>query len=940
MSELSFDSAASHAEEAVESPPALGKWSQRFAAKKPPPAGFVPDPAATSWQLDNGLRFLLSPQPDQPGEVSLRLIVLVGSMHETEAERGFAHFVEHLAFMGRRSRPQGGSMEEFQRLGLSMGADSNASTSRDHTLYQIDLPANDDATLEESLHFLRDVADGLLFRPEDVESERRVVLREQDERQKSEAFTLQARAILPKVPAAGLPPGGLNEVIERATPSQLRSFWERHYLASRMALAVVGDFQTEAMSARLRRHFDSLPKRDAPANPLPGDPLDPHRMEVRLIPHPADDRVTITIAAPWPLETQPYSPAIRRRDQLQTLASKMLVTRLSRDSAGHKNATASAEGDHVSLIHGVGWSEIEVSTNPQLAVSVLESSLKDFFTARDGGFTDREFAEAKGEVASSVRGDFIDRLSNRNSSQAELLADSFLTSVPVESPEDELNRDLSYIASISKAECELALRRDWRDEILRILVAGSVSEKLESSCAKALARASAKPRVGPDAKGIEPLEIDSFGPPGVVLRQKLDEKRGFLEAEFANGVVARLQPMPALGGMVAIEAHLGYGLMSVPKDRPGLGAAASLLLDWYPLESHEQLGFQAALADLGLSSDFTPLPATFSWDGISDRASLEQLLQVTCARIARPGLAIMEQRSLGTPHTRAILEKREKLVTGFDGELDRLMEGDDPRLDFSPVDLLARDSSQVAEWLVPILQRERLCVLIAGDFEPEEALRYLAASFGALPHRQAWDTPSPYPPLVETPPGRHVCGETPDLKLGTAGMAFAHGPLRKASDSVSGELLQQLIEIRLSGRLRDEQGESYSPYAYQESSPDQRREWMILRADTKSGRSEAVAESLRGLIGEIQRGEWSKDEFQRALRPLGPAFRKECRSPWDILEHLLDPTLVPVPDDLEPARLALLEPEVRELAKAWLGPEFAIELRTEPGDQVEEQADQ
>ena len=139
-----------------------------------------------------------------------------------------------MAFQGTVSLP-GHSMELFERLGLRSGADTNAFTSPDHTVYKLDIPDADEKTLETAFTFLQDVAGGILFQAAEVESERQVVLREMEETEaRGEGYYLRAATILPEVRAAQRAPIGLREVVERATPEILRDFWKRHYVPSRM----------------------------------------------------------------------------------------------------------------------------------------------------------------------------------------------------------------------------------------------------------------------------------------------------------------------------------------------------------------------------------------------------------------------------------------------------------------------------------------------------------------------------------------------------------------------------------------------------------------------------------------------------------------------------------------------------------------------------------
>ena len=83
----------------------------------------------------------------------MRLLVLAGSLHETDDQRGLAHFLEHMAFNGSTHYPPGTLVEFFQRIGMSFGGDTNANTSFDRTVYRLDLAHADDAALAEAFGF-------------------------------------------------------------------------------------------------------------------------------------------------------------------------------------------------------------------------------------------------------------------------------------------------------------------------------------------------------------------------------------------------------------------------------------------------------------------------------------------------------------------------------------------------------------------------------------------------------------------------------------------------------------------------------------------------------------------------------------------------------------------------------------------------------------------
>lgn len=87
----------------------------------------------------------------------MRLLIRRGSAHETESERGLAHFLEHMAFNGTKSFPAGDMVEYFQRLG-GVGADTNAHTGFSETVYKLDMPEVSDRLLRDGMALLRDYA--------------------------------------------------------------------------------------------------------------------------------------------------------------------------------------------------------------------------------------------------------------------------------------------------------------------------------------------------------------------------------------------------------------------------------------------------------------------------------------------------------------------------------------------------------------------------------------------------------------------------------------------------------------------------------------------------------------------------------------------------------------------------------------------------------------
>ena len=132
--------------------------------------------------LPNGMRYAIQKNATPPGQASLRLHFDAGSLMETDAQAGLAHFLEHMAFNGSKDVPEGEMIKMLERHGLAFGADTNASTSWDETVYMLDLPKTDESTVDDSLKLLRQTASELTIAPDAVDRERGVVLSEERSR--------------------------------------------------------------------------------------------------------------------------------------------------------------------------------------------------------------------------------------------------------------------------------------------------------------------------------------------------------------------------------------------------------------------------------------------------------------------------------------------------------------------------------------------------------------------------------------------------------------------------------------------------------------------------------------------------------------------------------------------------------------------------------------
>jgi zinc protease len=147
---------------AVEAAPSGPPWGHELARR-------TPDPAVRFGRLPNGLRYAIQRNETPKDGVAMRLRIGAGSLQERDEEQGLAHFLEHMAFRGSARVPDGEVVRMLQRQGLRFGADTNAFTSTEQTVYHFNFPRADASALDTGLMLFREIGQHLRLDPQLVE---------------------------------------------------------------------------------------------------------------------------------------------------------------------------------------------------------------------------------------------------------------------------------------------------------------------------------------------------------------------------------------------------------------------------------------------------------------------------------------------------------------------------------------------------------------------------------------------------------------------------------------------------------------------------------------------------------------------------------------------------------------------------------------------------
>lgn len=219
-------------------------------------------------KLANGITYYIRHNEEPKGQANFYIAQKVGSILEEENQRGLAHFLEHMCFNGTEHFPGNGVVKYCESIGVKFGADLNAYTSIDETVYNIDnVPvATIPSAIDSCLWILKDWADGLLLTDADIDSERGVI--HEEWRSRNNASMRMLDSILPEIYPNNRygqrMPIGLMEVVDNFPYKALRDYYEKWYRPDQQGIIVVGDIDVDLVESKIKAIFGEIEK---PINP-------------------------------------------------------------------------------------------------------------------------------------------------------------------------------------------------------------------------------------------------------------------------------------------------------------------------------------------------------------------------------------------------------------------------------------------------------------------------------------------------------------------------------------------------------------------------------------------------------------------------------------------------------------------------------------------------
>jgi zinc protease len=226
------------------------------------------DPDVRIGKLDNGLIYYIRYNKKPEKRVELRLAVNAGSILENDDQQGLAHFMEHMNFNGTKTFPHNELVDFLQKTGVKFGADINAYTSFDETVYMLQLPTDDTVLLSKGYQVLEDWSHNALLDDKEIDKERGVIIEEwrlglgAQDRMMKKFFPIVFKGSL----YANRIPIGKVEIIQNSKHDLIRNFYHDWYRPDLQAVIVVGDIDPAKAEAQIKAHFSNI-KNPSPERP-------------------------------------------------------------------------------------------------------------------------------------------------------------------------------------------------------------------------------------------------------------------------------------------------------------------------------------------------------------------------------------------------------------------------------------------------------------------------------------------------------------------------------------------------------------------------------------------------------------------------------------------------------------------------------------------------
>lgn len=864
------------------------------------------DDTWTFGTLPNGLRYAVKQNDVPAGQVSIRVRIDAGALHENNEEQGFAHLIEHLSFRGSTFVPDGEAKRIWQRFGVTFGSDSNAQTTPTQTVYKLDLPNATPEKLDESVKIISGMIRNPRISDEALNAERAIVLAEL--RENSGAQLLYSDALRQHAfqgqRLASRSTIGTPETLQAADARRLNAFHDRWYRPENAVVVMAGDMEPAKLANLVQKHFNDWkgtgPRAEEPAF---GDPT-PQGTPTRVLVEPTlPTTISIAYLRPW-----------RKVNDTIAYNEQLLVDALALQIINRRLEVQARNGGNF-LFAEIAQEDISRTADATL-VSVTPVGDKWEAATRDVRAVIADAIETAPSVAD------IEREKTLFGNALRTMLDSYPFEAAAKQADDIVNAvDIRETVAAPKTVVQVyegmkdkftperllaSTKKLFMADVTRLMLSSPVAvpdaDNRTLAALNAVVTANKTARLAENTLGFSALP--QLGAPGKLKSEETVSRLQMTRLELSNGVRALLYPNKAETGQIRVLVRFGKGYQAVTPDQGGLLWAGPLVLPENGIGKLKRTDIDQMVNGRRIELNFSVDEDAFQFSANTRPDDLADQLTLIATKMAYPGWDA------------APVERAKALATsGYDSfemsatsvlqrDLEYLLRNNDRRWKAAtPAEVAKIDAAKFQSYWKPLLAEGPVEVLLFGDFDKAAAVAALEKSFGAL---------APRPAKIVAPAARDVrfpaANATP-LRLthrGSSDQAAAvmawptGGGMAGISEGRQLEILAAIFRDRLFEKFRAEQAASYSPDMASSWPEDfDTGGYLMAYTQVKPADVDRFFAFADAVAADLVANPVSADELQRAVEPTKQAIERAASGNTFWLNQLKGATY-------EPERFAVL----------------------------------
>ena len=401
--------------------------------------------------LPNGMTYYIRHNAQTKGVADFYIAQKVGSILEEKRQRGLAHFLEHMAFNGTKHFPgntlQPGIVAWCESVGIKFGANLNAYTSVDQTVYNISAaPVTREGVIDSCLLILNDWSHELLLTDKEIDKERGVIEEEWRTRRSGMAMQRLSEQAMPIIYAgtkySDCMPIGNIDIVRTFPYNDLRDYYSKWYRPDLQAIIVVGDINEDKIEEKIKKLFAKIPLPQNPAHRI----YYPIGNNEKMILYTATDKEQPTVNFTLYMKRD-VTPKQERNtiqnyaDDYKTNILRMAINDRLEELSRTKNApfiSASVRSGNFFLASTKDAFELSGVLKEGKALEAIQLLVGEVERARANGITIDELKRGKAEMLSYAENDYNDRSNRRNGEFVEQCVQNFLEETLIIEPEKEL----------------------------------------------------------------------------------------------------------------------------------------------------------------------------------------------------------------------------------------------------------------------------------------------------------------------------------------------------------------------------------------------------------------------------------------------------------------------------------------------------------------------